>query len=59
MLQNIIWLIAFGHTTDGIVKKAVFTDSLAAKITFTYLNLKSVFWGKVREIKRVMNKKIA
>jgi hypothetical protein len=59
MLQNIIWLTAFGHTLDGIVKDAVFTDSLAAKIKFVYLNLKSVFLGKIREIKRVMNKKIA
>jgi radical SAM superfamily enzyme YgiQ (UPF0313 family) len=59
MLQNIIWLMAFGHTSDGIVKDAVFTDSLVAKIKFVYLNLKSVFLGKIREIKRVMNKKIA
>ena len=51
--------MAFGHTPDGIVKDAVFTDSLAAKIKFAYLNLKSVFLGKIREIKRVMNKKIA
>ena len=59
MLQNIIWLIAFGHTPDGIVKAAVFTDSLVAKVKFAYLNLKSVFLGKIREIKRMMNKKIA
>ncbi len=59
MLQNIIWLIAFGHTTDAIVKDAVLQDSLLAKIKFIYLNLKSVLWGKIREIKRVMNKKIA
>ena len=55
MLQNIIWLIAFGHTGHGIVKDAVFADSLAAKIKFVYLNFKSVLWGIVREIKRVMN----
>ena len=59
MLQNIIWLIAFGHTADGIVKDAVLGDSRAAKIKCIYLNFKSVFWGKIREIKRVMNKKIA
>jgi anaerobic magnesium-protoporphyrin IX monomethyl ester cyclase len=59
MLQNIIWLIAFEHTTDRIVKDAVFADSLVAKIKFVYLNFKSVFWGTIREIKRLMNKKIA
>jgi radical SAM superfamily enzyme YgiQ (UPF0313 family) len=59
MLQNIIWLIAFGHTRDGIVKDAVLQDSLVAKIKFIYLILKSIFWGKVREIKRVMNKRSA
>ena len=59
MLQNIIWSIAFGHTEDEIVKEAVFMDSLSAKIKFLYLNLKAVFWGKIREIKRVLNKKIA
>lgn len=58
MLQNIIWLIAFGHTTDGIVKDVAFADSLVAKIKFVYLNFKSVFWGKIREIKKVMNKRI-
>ncbi|MGD9175465.1 MAG: radical SAM protein, partial [Desulfobacterales bacterium] len=59
MLQNIIWLIAFGYTTDAMVKDAVLQDSVIAKIKFIYLNLKSVFWGKIREIKRVMNKRIA
>ncbi|MEJ2731389.1 MAG: cobalamin-dependent protein, partial [Deltaproteobacteria bacterium] len=59
MLQNIIWLITFRHTPDGIVKDAVMSDSWDAKIKFIYLNLKSVFWGKIREIKRMMNRKIA
>jgi radical SAM superfamily enzyme YgiQ (UPF0313 family) len=59
MLQNIIWLIAFGHTTDGIVKDAVQKDSLVAKTKFIYLNLKSVLLGKIRELKRVINKRIA
>jgi radical SAM superfamily enzyme YgiQ (UPF0313 family) len=59
MLQNIVWLMAFGHTDDRIVKDAVFSGSLTAKIKFFYLNLKAVFLGKIREIKRVMNKRIA
>ena len=59
MLQNIVWLMAFGHTGDCIVKDAVFSDSLTAKVKFFYLNLKAVFLGKIREIKRVMNKRIA
>ena len=58
MLQNIIWLVTFGHTTDGIVKDAAFADALVAKTKFVYLNFKSVFWGKIREIKKVMNKRI-
>lgn len=57
MLQNVIWLIAYGHTGGGIVKHAVLKDSLVAKIILIYLNLKSVFFGKIREIKRLMNKK--
>ena len=52
MLQNIIWLIAFGHTTDGIVKDAAFADSLVAKIKFVYLNFKSVFGAKYARLKR-------
>ena len=43
----------------GISREAVLGDSWAAKIKCIYLNFKSVFWGKIREIKRVMNKKIA
>jgi hypothetical protein len=58
MLQIIIWLIAFGHITDGIVKDAAYADSLVAKNKFVHLNFKSVFWGKIREIKKVMNKRI-
>jgi hypothetical protein len=38
MLQIIIWLIAFGHTTDGIVKDSAYADSLVAKKKFVHLN---------------------
>jgi len=59
MLQNIIWLIAYGHTSDEIVKHAVFNDSFGSKLKLIYLNFKSIFWGKMREVKRLINKKIA
>ena len=58
-LQNIVWLIAYGHSNDGIVKRAVFNDSFGSKLSLIYLNFKSIFWGKIREIKRLINKKIA
>jgi hypothetical protein len=33
-------------------------DGKRTKIKFVYLNFKSVFWCKIREIKKVMNKRI-
>ncbi|UCE54190.1 MAG: cobalamin-dependent protein [Desulfobacterales bacterium] len=59
MLQNIIWLIVYRHPSDEIVKGAVFNDSFGSKLNLIYLNFKSIFWGKIREIKRLINKKIA
>ena len=59
ILQNVVWLIAYGHSNDGIVKRAVFNDTFGFKLILIYLNFKSIFWGKIREIKRLINKKIA
>ncbi|UCF55153.1 MAG: radical SAM protein, partial [Bradyrhizobium sp.] len=42
ILQNIIWLIAYGYTGGGMVQRAVFKNSLAAKLKLTYLYLKSI-----------------
>jgi radical SAM superfamily enzyme YgiQ (UPF0313 family) len=59
ILQNIIWLLAYQHPGDDIVKRAVFSDTWRSKLDFIYLNLKALFWGKIRELKRIMNRKIA
>lgn len=47
MFQNIIWLIVWNHTKDGIVKYSVFGDSLGSKMCLIYLNLKSIVLGKM------------
>jgi hypothetical protein len=59
ILQNIIWLIVYQHTGDTIVKRAVFSGSRRSKLDLIYLNLKAIFWGKLHELKRGLNKKIA
>jgi len=59
ILQNIIWLIVFRNTANDIVRRAVFGDSLGSRFNLMILNLKAAFWGKIREIKRMMNRKIA
>jgi len=59
ILQNIIWLIVYQHTGDTVVKRAVFSGSRRSKLDLIYLNLKAIFWGKLHELKRRLNKKIA
>jgi len=59
ILQNIIWLIVYQHTGDTIVKRAVSSASRRSKLDLIYLNLKAIFWGKLHELKRRLNKKIA
>jgi radical SAM superfamily enzyme YgiQ (UPF0313 family) len=59
ILQNIIWLLAYRHTGDAVVKRAVFSDTPRSKLDLIYLNLKSVSLGKLREIKRMLYKKIS
>jgi radical SAM superfamily enzyme YgiQ (UPF0313 family) len=57
--QNIIWLLAYQKPDGDVVKRAVFGNSRRSKLDLHYLNLKAVFWGKIRELKRIMNRKIA
>jgi len=59
ILQNIIWLLAYHHPGNDIVKHAVFSGSWRSALDLIYLNLKAVLGGKIRELKRVMNRKIA
>ena len=59
ILQNIIWLLAYHHPGNDIVKHAVFNGSWRSALDLIYLNLKAVWGGKIRELKRIMNRKIA
>jgi radical SAM superfamily enzyme YgiQ (UPF0313 family) len=59
ILQNIIWLIVYRQPSDERVKQAVFGKSWASKAQLFRLNTSAVFWGKIRELKRVMYKEVA
>ena len=59
ILQNMIWLIVYKHPQDERVKRAVFGKSWASRAQLLRLNVSAVFWGKMRELKRMMNKKVA
>jgi radical SAM superfamily enzyme YgiQ (UPF0313 family) len=59
VLQNIIWLIVFRNPPNDIIQRAVFNESRRSKLGLGLLNLKAIFWGKLRELKRIMNRKIA
>lgn len=48
-LQNIIWLVAWGHVSERLVRYGVFGDSLGAKACVAYMNLKSIVAGKILE----------
>jgi len=50
ILQNIIWLVAWNHVSDDVVKYAVFGNSPASKFCLLCLNLKSVVLGKILSI---------
>ena len=58
ILQNIVWLMANRNPDDEILERAVFFYSLRSRITLMFLNLKSVFWGKINTFKRLMYRKI-
>ena len=47
MIQNIIWLIVWGHVSDKFARYAVFNNSVAGRFCLHYLNIKAVIFGKV------------
>lgn len=47
MLQNIIWLVVWKHAADGIVKYAVFNNSLGSKFCLIYMNYNAIVLGKI------------
>ena len=57
VLQNVIWLMAYRDPLDETIEKAVFAESLRAKVILMVLNLKSLFWGKIQAFKRLMYRK--
>jgi radical SAM superfamily enzyme YgiQ (UPF0313 family) len=57
IFQNIVWLIAYRDTVDEIIEKAVFSHSLSARFALLILNLKSIFWGKIQNLKRLLYRK--
>ncbi|UCF93148.1 MAG: cobalamin-dependent protein [Desulfobacterales bacterium] len=54
ILQNMIWLYAYGLTTDDAVRRAVFQGSPRAKLDLIYLHLKAVVWGKIHAFRRLL-----
>jgi len=47
ILENIIWLIVWEHTTDRIVKYAVFNDSTSSKLCLICMNFQAIILGKI------------
>ena len=58
VLQNIIWLVAWEHAADGIVKYAVFNNSLGSKLCLNYLNRKAIVLGKTLGIGGLVHRHI-
>jgi radical SAM superfamily enzyme YgiQ (UPF0313 family) len=58
ILQNIIWLMANRDPDDETLEGAVFLYSLRSRVTLMFLNLKSIFWGKINSFRRSMYRKI-
>jgi radical SAM superfamily enzyme YgiQ (UPF0313 family) len=59
MLNNIIWMMCWNHVSDSTVKYAVFGNSLGSKITFRYLNIKSVIVWRIFGIGGFIHKYIS
>jgi len=57
ILQNIVWLYAYGHTSDGIVNQAVVCESSISYLYLIYLNFRAVWLGKIQAFKRLMYRK--
>jgi anaerobic magnesium-protoporphyrin IX monomethyl ester cyclase len=57
MLQNIIWLIAYGHADDKVIEDAVFNCNLKSKVQLLILHFQAYFLGKLQHIRRLLPKK--
>ena len=57
MLHNIIWLIAYGHVDDTVVKDVVFDYTLKSKVRLLNLHLRAYFLGKRQHLRRLIQKK--
>jgi len=58
ILQNIIWLIACGRADEKMVKQAIYGDTLRSKMILIYLNLKSVYRGKINRARRLLHEEM-
>ena len=57
MLQNIIWLIAYGHADDPVIEDAVFNSTPHSKRQLLGLHLQACFLGRRQHIQRLIRKK--
>jgi radical SAM superfamily enzyme YgiQ (UPF0313 family) len=57
MLQNIIWLIAYGRADDTVIEDAVFNSTLHSKRQLFGLHLQAYFLGRLQHIQRLIHKK--
>ena len=56
VLQNIIWLYASGLAGAEAVRRAVFNDSLAARLYLHFLNFRAIFRGKIKAMQRLLDR---
>lgn len=56
-LQNIIWLIAYDRAGDKVIEDAVFNRTARPSGRLLLLHLRAYFFGKLQQIRRLMQKK--
>jgi radical SAM superfamily enzyme YgiQ (UPF0313 family) len=56
MLQNIVWLIAYGHVDDKVIQDAVFNSGMQSNLRRLILYLRAYFLGRHQHIKRLIHK---
>lgn len=56
ILENIIWLIVWQHTTDRTVKHAVFNDSINSKLCLICMNFQAIILGKILGVGGIVRK---
>jgi anaerobic magnesium-protoporphyrin IX monomethyl ester cyclase len=57
MLQNIVWLIAYGHADDKVIEDAVFNPKMKSKSRLLMLHFRAYSLGRLQHIRRMMHKK--